>query len=100
MRRCKPLPSVSMNGLRRGFAFSIASAVSDIEYTPSVFKELYAQSYTHVYSLSQVTMGNGEAPISSKRLKLFYYEERRTTMERLGGARGGNRTPTPCGTRF
>jgi hypothetical protein len=33
-------------------------------------------------------------------LKSVQDEERRTTMKNLGGARGGNRTPMPCGARF
>ena len=46
-------------------------------------------------------MGNVERPMQHKPLILFHYEERRRTMARRGGARGGNRTPTPsCGTRF
>ena len=90
-RRHKEMQATSVSEFVRpvsGFAFSIASAVS-MRVRPSDVKGLPSIVPSNEGTVTGRT-ANSERAKSIKSLNSIQYVERRTTMQNLGGARGGN----------
>lgn len=100
---CNPLPSSSLNGFSRGFDVRIAQSLNTWEYrlpNGSQNTPKYPPAARRCKINTRLGCAAFDEIISLKSILLVLYAMLYEAAIQPIGARGGSRTPMPCGDRF